>query len=192
MGSGAGIVIESPQGDKFEYAIKLEYPSSNNEAEYEAFLAGGELALAAGAKKVIIYSDSQLIVNQVQGSSEARDEKMAKYFAKAKNLLEKFEEASVVQISRVNNSAADQLAKLASSMVAIRNRRITFISSERAAIKEQEEIMCADPTPFSWKEEIIRFLTDGEPENQKDAKALKRKATCFVMIDGELYKRGFS
>ncbi|KAL0377767.1 UNVERIFIED_CONTAM: Transposon Tf2-12 polyprotein [Sesamum radiatum] len=99
-GSGAGIVIESPQGDKFEYAIKLEYPSSNNEAEYEAFLAGGELALAAGAKKVIIYSDSQLVVNQVQGSYEARDEKMAKYFAKAKNLLEKFEEASVVQISR--------------------------------------------------------------------------------------------
>ncbi|KAL0407721.1 UNVERIFIED_CONTAM: Gag-Pol polyprotein [Sesamum radiatum] len=192
-GSGAGIVIESPQGDKFEYAIKLEYPSSNNEAEYEAFLAGGELALAAGAKKVIIYSDSQLVVNQVQGSYEARDEKMAKYFAKAKNLLEKFEEASVVQISRVNNSAADQLARLASSMAAIRNRRITFISSERAAIEEQEEIMCADPTPFSWKEEIIRFLTDGiEPENQKDAKALRRKASRFVMIDGELYKRGFS
>ncbi|KAL2232303.1 UNVERIFIED_CONTAM: Retrovirus-related Pol polyprotein from transposon 17.6 [Sesamum indicum] len=47
-GSGAGIVLESPEGDKFEYAIKLEYPSSNNEAEYKAFLAGGELALAAG------------------------------------------------------------------------------------------------------------------------------------------------
>ncbi|KAL0377766.1 UNVERIFIED_CONTAM: hypothetical protein Sradi_3082100 [Sesamum radiatum] len=78
-------------------------------------------------------------------------------------------------------------------MAAIRNRRITFISSERAAIEEQEEIMCADPTPFSWKEEIIRFLTDGiEPENQKDAKALRRKASRFVMIDGELYKRGFS
>ncbi|KAL2237680.1 UNVERIFIED_CONTAM: Retrovirus-related Pol polyprotein from transposon 17.6, partial [Sesamum indicum] len=39
-GSEAGIVLESPEGDKFEYAIKLEYPSSNNEAEYEAFLAG--------------------------------------------------------------------------------------------------------------------------------------------------------
>ncbi|KAL0373906.1 UNVERIFIED_CONTAM: hypothetical protein Sradi_3306300 [Sesamum radiatum] len=83
-GSGAGIVIESPQGDKFEYAIKLEYPSSNNEAEYEAFLAGGELALAAGAKKVIIYSDSQLVVNQVQGSYEARDEKWPSILPKRK------------------------------------------------------------------------------------------------------------
>ncbi|KAL0362400.1 UNVERIFIED_CONTAM: hypothetical protein Scaly_1195200 [Sesamum calycinum] len=63
MGSGAGVALESPQGDKFEYAIKLEFPSSNNEAEYEAFLAGGELALAAGAKKIVIYSDSQLVVN---------------------------------------------------------------------------------------------------------------------------------
>ncbi|KAK4388839.1 Transposon Ty3-G Gag-Pol polyprotein [Sesamum angolense] len=48
--SGAGVALESPQGDKFEYAIKLDFPSSNNEAEYEAFLAGCELALAAGRK----------------------------------------------------------------------------------------------------------------------------------------------
>ncbi|KAL0410689.1 UNVERIFIED_CONTAM: hypothetical protein Slati_3658600 [Sesamum latifolium] len=105
----------------------LEYPSSNNEAEYEAFLAGGELALADGVKKIVIYSDSQLVVNQVRGSYEARDEKMAKYFVKAKNLLDKFEEASVVQVSRTDNAAADQLAKLASSMSVIRNRKITFI-----------------------------------------------------------------
>ncbi|KAL0433496.1 UNVERIFIED_CONTAM: Transposon Tf2-12 polyprotein [Sesamum latifolium] len=51
IGSRAGVVLESPQGDKFEYAIKLEYPSSNNEVEYEAFLAGGELAQADGAKR---------------------------------------------------------------------------------------------------------------------------------------------
>ncbi|KAL0298937.1 UNVERIFIED_CONTAM: Retrovirus-related Pol polyprotein from transposon opus [Sesamum radiatum] len=79
-GSGAGVALESPQGDKFEYAIKLDFPSSNNEAEYEAFLVGCELALAAGAKRIVIYSDSQLVVNQVQGSYEARDEKMAKIF----------------------------------------------------------------------------------------------------------------
>ncbi|KAL0288881.1 UNVERIFIED_CONTAM: hypothetical protein Scaly_2717500 [Sesamum calycinum] len=107
------------KGDKFEYAIKLDFSSSNNEVEYETFLAGGELALAAGAKRIVIYSDSQLVVNQVQGSYEARDEKMAKYFLKAKNMLGKFEEAYVVQVSRANNATADQLAKLASSMAAI-------------------------------------------------------------------------
>ncbi|KAL0439560.1 UNVERIFIED_CONTAM: hypothetical protein Slati_2439000 [Sesamum latifolium] len=77
-------------------------------------------------------------------------------------------------------------------MVAIQNRRITFISSERAAIEEQEEIMRADPTLLSWKEEIIGFLTDRlEFENQKDAK-VRRKESRFVMIDEELYKHNFS
>ncbi|KAL0451990.1 UNVERIFIED_CONTAM: hypothetical protein Slati_1177100 [Sesamum latifolium] len=89
MGSGVGIVLESSG----------ETSSS------------GELALATGVKKIVIYSYSQLVVNQVQGSYEARDEKMTKYFVKAKNLLEKFEEASVVQVSRTNNAAADQLAR---------------------------------------------------------------------------------
>ncbi|KAL0458253.1 UNVERIFIED_CONTAM: hypothetical protein Slati_0452500 [Sesamum latifolium] len=53
--------------------------------------------------------------------------------------------------------------------------------------------MCAAPTPMSWKEEIIRFLTEGiEPESEKDAKKLRRKASHFIMVDGQLYKHGFS
>ncbi|KAL2226781.1 UNVERIFIED_CONTAM: hypothetical protein Sindi_2036800 [Sesamum indicum] len=117
---------------------------------------------------------------------------MAMHSLKEKDLLKKFKEASVVQVSRTENAMADQLAKLASSMAAIRSRRITFLSSERAAIEEQEEIMCADPTPPTCKEEIVRFLTSGAvPENQKEAKALRGKASHFVMIDGEFYKRDF-
>ncbi|KAK4397959.1 Transposon Ty3-G Gag-Pol polyprotein [Sesamum angolense] len=115
----------------------------------------GELALATGAKRIVIYSDSKLVVNQVKGSYEARDEKMAKYFLKAKNMLEKFEGASVVQVSRTTNATADQLAKLASSMAVIRSRKITFISSEKAAIEESEEIICIDPTLLSWKKRSL-------------------------------------
>ncbi|KAL0317285.1 UNVERIFIED_CONTAM: hypothetical protein Sangu_2142800 [Sesamum angustifolium] len=51
ISSGAGIVLESPQGDKLEYAIKLEFSTVNIEVKYEAFLAGAELTLAIGAKK---------------------------------------------------------------------------------------------------------------------------------------------
>ncbi|KAL0386356.1 UNVERIFIED_CONTAM: hypothetical protein Slati_4606100, partial [Sesamum latifolium] len=168
-------------GDKLDYAIKLEYPSSNNEAEYEAFLAGGELALAAGAKNIVIYSDSQLVVNQVRGSYEARDDKMAKYFMKAKNMMEKFQEVSVIQVSRGDNATwPNWQARWRKSEI----ERLLF-SSQRAAIEQQGEIMCADLTPVSWKEEVVRFLTEGiEPENEKDVKNLRRKASHFVMIDG--------
>ncbi|KAL0344234.1 UNVERIFIED_CONTAM: hypothetical protein Sangu_1310800 [Sesamum angustifolium] len=78
-------------------------------------------------------------------------------------------------------------------MAVIRSRKINFISLEKTAIEEPEEIICIDPTLLSWKEEIIRFLTNGiQPENKKDAKVLRRKAFRFIMIDGELYKHDFS
>ncbi|KAL0411633.1 UNVERIFIED_CONTAM: Ribonuclease HI [Sesamum latifolium] len=185
IGSGAGIVLESPQGDKLEYTTKLEFPASNNEAEYEALLAGGELALAVGAKKIVVYSDSQLVVNQIQGSYEARGEKIAKYLLKAKELFDKFEESSLIQMSRADNGTTDQLAKIASSMAAIRNRRITFILSDRAAVEQQVEILCTNPPPTSWKEDIMRFLTQGTTSGDpKEARAMRVKAARFVMIDG--------
>ncbi|KAL0292121.1 UNVERIFIED_CONTAM: hypothetical protein Sangu_3256900 [Sesamum angustifolium] len=87
------------------------------------------------SKKIVIYSDSQLVVNQIQGSYEAREEKMVKYLLKAKEMLNKFEESSV-QVSRIDNVGADRLDKLASSMAAIRSRRITFLSSDRAAVEQ--------------------------------------------------------
>ncbi|KAL0386500.1 UNVERIFIED_CONTAM: hypothetical protein Slati_4598600 [Sesamum latifolium] len=133
---------------------------------WSLYVDGSSTLVGSGARIVLekplgrqarLRHKVRLVVNQVRGSYEARDDKMAKYFMKAKNMMEKFQEVS------------------------------------RAAIEQQGEIMCADLTPVSWKEEVVRFLTEGiEPENEKDVKNLRRKASHFVMIDGELYKRGFS
>ncbi|KAL0385210.1 UNVERIFIED_CONTAM: hypothetical protein Sradi_2915300 [Sesamum radiatum] len=86
--SSGKIFLDSPQEDKLEYVMKLEFPTSNEEVEYEAFSAGERLALATGAKKIVIYSDLRLAVNHVEGLYEARGEDMAKYLLKAKSLLE--------------------------------------------------------------------------------------------------------
>ncbi|KAL0294165.1 UNVERIFIED_CONTAM: hypothetical protein Sradi_6900600 [Sesamum radiatum] len=72
QGSGAGVTLETPQGDKIQYALRFSFDASNNEAEYEALLAGGRLAQAAGAKYLRAYSDSQLVVNQVNGDYETK------------------------------------------------------------------------------------------------------------------------
>ena len=66
-GSGAGVVLESPTGEKVCYALRLEFPASNNEAEYEALIARLRLAKEMGVELVKIYNDSQLVVNQVNG-----------------------------------------------------------------------------------------------------------------------------
>ena len=55
---GAGVVIQTPEGNKIECMIRLDFPTTNNEAEYEALVAGLDLAKAAGAENMIIHCDS--------------------------------------------------------------------------------------------------------------------------------------
>ena len=62
-GVGAGIVVITPKGIKLENSFRLGFKASNNEAEYEALLAGLRVVSDLGAKEVEIDSDSQLVVN---------------------------------------------------------------------------------------------------------------------------------
>ncbi|KAL0428192.1 UNVERIFIED_CONTAM: hypothetical protein Slati_2994000 [Sesamum latifolium] len=79
QGSGVGIVITSPQGEDLEFAVKFGFKASNNEAEYEALVIGMKMAHEAGARHLLAYSDSQLIVKQVEGTYEAKEENMIQY-----------------------------------------------------------------------------------------------------------------
>jgi ribonuclease HI len=80
--SGVGVVLASPDGEKFQYAIKLNFITTNNEAEYEAVFAGLAIAWEMGAKNVEVRSDSQVVVSHVQGLAEAQGEKMIQYLSK--------------------------------------------------------------------------------------------------------------
>ena len=56
--------------------ICLDFPTTNNEAQYEAVVAGLDLARAAGVTSIVIYYDSQVITNQVNGDYECKGERM--------------------------------------------------------------------------------------------------------------------
>ena len=60
---GAGVVIQTPEGDKIECMIWLDFPTTNNEAEYEALVAGLDLAKATGAENIIMHCNSQVITS---------------------------------------------------------------------------------------------------------------------------------
>ena len=79
LGTKAGIVVITPEGIKLEHSFRLGFKAFNNEVKYEALLVGLRVVLDLGAKKVKVYSDSRLVVNQVQGSIEAKDPRMMKY-----------------------------------------------------------------------------------------------------------------
>ncbi|KAM2050653.1 hypothetical protein ACFX16_032354 [Malus domestica] len=98
-----------------EYAFRFKFKASNNEAEYEALLAGLRLAKHLGVKRIDIFSDSQLVVNQVTNNFDAKDSSMAAYLAQTQLLLKHFH-YQITQIPRVTNSHADALARLASAV----------------------------------------------------------------------------
>ena len=71
MGAGAGIFIITLKGIMLEHSFRLGFRASNNETEYEALLVRLGVVLDMGAWEVKVYSDSRLVVSQVQGSFEA-------------------------------------------------------------------------------------------------------------------------
>ena len=80
IGSGAGVIIESNLGTQLELSLKFGFSASNNQAEYEALLAGLKLAREVGAQKLNIYSDSQVITSQITGNYQAKDPTKKKIF----------------------------------------------------------------------------------------------------------------
>ena len=105
----------TPENRSICYALKLNFPATNNEAEYEALIAGLKLAGELGVKSVEIFCDLQLVVYQVRGDYQARGQKLAPYLALVQGLLANFEHYDISHVPREQNKEADSLAKFAST-----------------------------------------------------------------------------
>ena len=73
---GVGVVLISPEGEILKYVVRLQFLAMNNEAEYETLLTGLRLAKVLEAKVLIIQANSQLVIGQVRGDYEAKEERM--------------------------------------------------------------------------------------------------------------------
>ncbi|CAL8995976.1 unnamed protein product [Prunus brigantina] len=116
QGCGAGLVLISPDKVVLEYALRFKFHASNNEAEYEALLAGLRLAKEMGARQIQIFSDSQLVVHQVNQDFTAKDVSMTAYLQHTRHLLTTFNAYLISRVPRSENSHADAAARLASAI----------------------------------------------------------------------------
>ena len=89
--------------------------TTNNEAEYKALILALErLSQESGKiKEVEVYSDSELITKQINGSYRVRSDSLKKFYKQVKNLIKGFKEFSIHHIPRNQNSLADRLANKA-------------------------------------------------------------------------------
>ena len=185
---GIEVVLKSPETDMLKHKVRLHYQTTNNEAEYEAFLKGLELAKSLGVESVLVQGDSQLFIGQVNGTCEAKEERMKKYLNKVRRLIKKFSEAHFVQISREENMEADTLAKEASvSELMDEFDEIQYIPS--IDLPEVQQIGGDE----NWMTPIVGYLKEGKlPQGRDEARKLRIKSAKYVLMDELLYNRGFS
>ena len=70
-GSGAGLILISPEGHRMHCALSFGFRASNNEVEYEALIAGLKLAKEMKVESLEIFSDSQLVLSQITDEYQA-------------------------------------------------------------------------------------------------------------------------
>lgn len=102
--AGAGIVLEGPKGFLLEQSLVFKFKALNNQAEYEVLIAGLQLAKDMGASSMISRTDSRLVVGQMNGEFQVKDDQLLLYFDKASTLVK--------DIPRQENTLADLLSKL--------------------------------------------------------------------------------
>jgi len=87
--------------------------ATNNVAEYSGLILALEHLVEMEAEEITIFSDSQLLANQLNRLYRVSDEKLKELFHKAIELMKQFQQVSVYHIPREQNMRADRLANLA-------------------------------------------------------------------------------
>ncbi|XP_024033455.1 uncharacterized protein LOC112095582 [Citrus clementina] len=191
-GSGAGIVLEGPEGEEISYAVRLEFAATNNQAEYEALIAGLELAKAVKADRVKIRTDSQLVANHVSERFQPREEKMEQYLKIVRQMMGKFEAVEVIQIPREQNSRADILARMAAVADPKMPKSVPLEVKSSPSIDQDLGVFRIEQK-CSWRDPIVSYLRDGVlPPDKVRARKLRAQASRYTMIDGVLYWRGYT
>jgi ribonuclease HI len=85
-GAGAGVLLISLTGEQLKYVLQIFWKVSNNEAEYEALLRGLRLAASLGIKRLLVYSDSAVVINQVNKSWDRNKKNMDAYCLEVRKL----------------------------------------------------------------------------------------------------------
>ena len=98
-GSRVGLVLISPEKVIVEKSLRLDFSATNNETEYEALMMGMAMVQRMGGKSVKVFSDSRLVVGQVKGEFEAKDERMQGYLSQVRCLQSEFESFNPLHIS---------------------------------------------------------------------------------------------
>ena len=190
-GSGAGLILLTPEEAEIEQCLKFEFKASNNQAEYEAMIAGLTMALDLGVTNLTVNSDSQLVVSQISGDYQAKDDTMAKYLARVQQLIERVGSVQINYVPREGNKRADELAKLATMKKPGCHKTAIHATLSQPTINVLQVNTIAHASS-GWMSPITAILNASPEDYAKLSGARKRDASHYVQIGDDLYRQGFT
>lgn len=190
-------MLQSPVGQRFQYAIKLDFITTNNKVEYEAVLEGLAIAQEMGARDVEIQSDSQIVVGQISGEYATQGERLVKYLEKVHYLQSCFRSMTIAKIPREENVQADALAKVGSAteqeITKTKRKVLVQPSPTIAGIHNSMQIAEEKEPEPEWASDVIKYLKDGGLPNDKiQSHKIRLQLARYTMVGGVLYRRGYS
>ncbi|XP_074378382.1 uncharacterized protein LOC141719919 [Apium graveolens] len=192
-GAGAGIELISPEAHKIRRATHLAFHATNNDAEYEALINGLKLALEMKVENLNVFSDSMIVVYQINGGYQAKGPRTELYLKCAQRIIARFNEVRLELIPRGQNEGADELAKLGSHRKSTLLETVPLDIQRQPSVPEHEVGSLSNELGPTWMTSILAYIKEGSlPDEKNEARRIKYKATRYVIYDGILYRRGFS
>jgi ribonuclease HI len=195
-GAGAGVLLISPKGEQLMYILQIFWKVSNNEAKYEALLLELRLAISLGIKRLLVYGDSVVVINQVNKSWDRNRENMDAYYLEVRKLENKFYGLEFHHVIRDNNVAADVLSKLGSTRAQVPVG--VFVHEFHAPSIPEPAPATIDPAPsqagqevmmidVDWRQPFIDYIREQKvPSDKNLAEQIIRRAKSNVLVEDKL------
>ncbi|GJV82339.1 reverse transcriptase domain-containing protein [Tanacetum coccineum] len=164
-GSGAGLILTNLEGAEFSNATRFRFEATNNEAEYEALIAGLRIAEQMGRKEIAKHTLTQKLVSiQVNAPYIALKSRQCRRPSKI----------------RISTSFAHL------------SKQVLVEELKEKSINEKEILDVVEEEGNTWMTPICEYLAkEILPEDKKKARAVRHKAARYTMINGTLYKKSF-
>ncbi|XP_022857110.1 uncharacterized protein LOC111378175 [Olea europaea var. sylvestris] len=173
-GLRAGIIIISPnKTTEVQCALRFEFEATNNEAKYEVVVIALKLARNLELEHIRVFSDSQLVVGQIERSFERNDE-------------------LILSKTRADNFKADALSRLVFMRIDGLDRTVHIKIVTEPSINMKPSVMDIDHEP-SWIDPIVEYISNGDlPRDPRAARSIRAKAARYCIIRGVLFRQSLT
>nr|GEU28879.1 hypothetical protein [Tanacetum cinerariifolium] len=175
-----------------EEELPEPFNATNNEADYEALIAGLRIAKQMGIKNLQANVDSRLVANQVNRSYIAKELGMIQYLEKVKTLASNFRKFLIKQVSRSKNKKVDALIKISSTSFAHLTKQVLVEELKEKSINDTKVLAVVEEKGNTWMTLIYKYHMERTLLQEKNkARIVRHKSRTYAVINEVLYKKSY-